>query len=251
MYLIDREDVECKAFAGAAYPLDKLCMVYPAKVKEVIAMGHKVYNRRLNLLITEEKDLLELFKSKGINIDNIDVFDNLMESCMNKDFLLELQSAFRTFIREQVIILPETKTILIGEEKSRIMDKDGFYNFQKVLRIQNRVQIISEEIPENETPMQRKFRLRREQLKIAKRKQKSKNGEGDALGFLEIMSSVSVGLKLSTSQIMDMTIYDLHDKFERMMEKQKFDMDIRSVIAGADIKKVKPKNWARKIDVNE
>ena len=79
------------------------------------------------------------------------------------------EKAFYTFIREKVQILSDLKIISIGNGlEKRIIDKNKFYKFQNILRIQNRLPI-EEEAPEDESPMQRKFRLRRQERERAKR----------------------------------------------------------------------------------
>lgn len=248
MSLINESDVAAKAFLGAAYPLGGLCLIHPTQVKTAVAMGNSTYNKYVNLLVMEEYELLDHFKEKGIALEKVDVFDNLMESSQrDRNFLLELQSAFRTFIREQITILPEAKIVLIGnDEQGRKMGKKEFYLFQQVLRIQNRIISTAEEIPENETPMQKKFRLRREQVNLAKKKQQSKEG-GDKITFQDIMSSICAELHYTVEEVSEMSVYALHDVFERMMERQKYHTDVDSIMAGANPKKVKPKNWTRKL----
>ena len=203
----------------------------------------------MNLLTLTSYDLYEFYKKKEIKVSpDIDVFDNLMESCENDEyFLLDVQNAFYTFIREKVQILPDLKIILLESKNSkRIIDKKIFLDFQNILRIQNRVPI-SEEVPEDENPIQRKFRLRREQVRQAKKRQAERDSD-KAVSFHDLISSLccyNIGINLQN--VGDLSIYSFYELLDRIQEKEKYDLDIRSLLAGASPKKVKPKNWIRNL----
>lgn len=242
-------DLYLKALFGAAIPIDDICLVYPLTVKQIIGIGEEKYRQQLNLLTLTSYDLYEHYKKKGIEVSpDIDVYDNLMDSCENDGyFLLDMQEAFHTFIREQVQILSDLRIIVIGNGmEKRIMDKNKFFVFQNILRIQNRIPEV-EEIPEDESPMQRKFRLRREAVKQAKKRQAEKESD-KAVSFHDLISSLccyNIGINLQN--VGDLSIYAFHELLDRIQEKEKYDLDMRAILAGADAKKVKPKNWIRNL----
>ena len=242
-------DISLKALFGAGYQFENICMVYPLKIKEIIGMGQEKYQEQLNLLILTSEDLYNQYKKKGIDVPkDIDVFDNLMFSCENDEsFLLDMEEAFYTFIREKVQILSDLKIISIGNGlEKRIIDKNKFYKFQNILRIQNRLPI-EEEAPEDESPMQRKFRLRRQERERAKRKNNKEKGE--PVHFHDLISSLCVyNIGVNLQNVGDLSIYAFHELLDRVQEKERYDLDIRSLLAGADPKKVKPKNWIRKLN---
>lgn len=242
-------DISLKALFGAGYQFENICMVYPLKIKEIIGMGQEKYQEQLNLLILTSEDLYNQYKKKGIDVPkDIDVFDNLMFSCENDEsFLLDMEEAFYTFIREKVQILSDLKIISIGNGlEKRIIDKNKFYKFQNILRIQNRLPI-EEEAPENESPMQRKFRLRRQERERAKRN--SNKEKGEPVHFHDLISSLCVyNIGVNLQNVGDLSIYAFHELLDRVQEKERYDLDIRSLLAGADPKKVKPKNWIRKLN---
>lgn len=244
-------DIYNKALFGAAIPLDDICMVYPLTIKDVIGMGENEYRRQLGLLTLTSYELYEHYKERGISVsEDIDVYDNIMDSCENDvSFLLDIQKAFHTFIREQVQILSDLRIIVIGNGmEKRIMDKSKFYSFQNILRIQNRIPV-EEEIPENENPMQKKFRLRREQLKQAKKKQAEREGK-EAISFHDLISSLCVyNIGINLQNVGDLSVYAFHELFDRVQEKEKYDFDMRLILAGANskTKKINPKNWIRNL----
>ena len=152
-------------------------------------------------------------------------------------FLLELQSCFSTFIKEEILLLPKINSVLVGnaQDKRLITDKN-FGELQDILRIQNRKKI-KEAPPENESAIARKFRLKREARDAAKRKQQEKNGEGQPLAeLLEIAETFGIDYK-------NKTVYAFYGLIQRHQAKEKWDQDIQMLCAGADSKKLKTKYW--------
>lgn len=212
-------------------------------------MGEQKYKQQLNLLTLTSYDLYEHYKKKGVKVsEDIDVYDNLMDSCENDSyFLLDMQEAFHTFIREPVQILSDLRIIVIGNGvEKRIIDKRKFFDFQNILRIQNRIPM-AEEIPEDENPIQRKFRLRREQVKQAKKRQVEKDN-GNIISFHDLISSLCVyDIGINLQNVGDLSIYAFHELLDRAREKEKYELDMKTILAGADAKKVKPKYWIRNL----
>lgn len=243
-------DLYLKALFGAAIPLGDVCMIYPLTIKEIVGMGENKYRQQLNLLTLTSYDLFEHYKEKGVKVsEDIDVYDNLMDSCENdKYFLLDLEEAFSTFIRERVRILSDIRVISVGDNglEKRIIDKNNFSDFQNILRIQNRIPE-EEKVPENETPMQRKFRIRRAMVAQAKKKQAEKNSK-ESVSFHDLISSLcAYNIGINIFNVGDLSIYAFYELLERTQEKTKYELDIKSILAGADPKKVKPKNWIRNL----
>jgi hypothetical protein len=54
-----------------------------------------------------------------------------------------------------------------------------------------------------------------------------------------------MGIGVTPMTIGEMSYAALNDLMSMYQEKEKYDIDIRSVLAGADPKKVKPKYWIR------
>lgn len=242
-----------KSFLGASTSLNEVCMVYPLTINEIIGLGQDQYNAYLNLLTMTESDIEFYFEEKIRKNPELrkpeykSVFDYLMRSCENNDtFLLDLQKAFFTFIREQVQILPELNMVVVGKpSKKRIIDEKLFFDFQNILRLQNKIPL-EEPIPENENPMQRKFRLRRAALKDAKKRQKK---DDNTANFYELMSSLCCfNVGVTPFDVGKLTLFAFYELLNRAGEKEKFESDCAALRAGADSKKIKPKYWIRSLE---
>jgi hypothetical protein len=247
MFTID----EGKLFFGAAINYNDICWVYPLQIKDIISMGQDNYNQYLSILCADIREVQHLMKKGGVSEEDLfdNIFDYLMvQSMCDNTFFVKLNEAFSTFIREEVHFLFEQKEILIGTDidRQRTLTKENFNDFQNILRAQN-VLPVSEPIPENESPMARKFRMRREQVTEAKRKQAQRNGE--AISLLDSSSTLmTLNPGVTFENIKNLTIYQFKDLLARAQAKYRYDLDIRMIAAGADPKKIKPKHWFGKLD---
>jgi hypothetical protein len=57
-----------------------------------------------------------------------------------------------------------------------------------------------------------------------------------------------MGIGITPLNIGEMSYASVGEIMKVMQEKEKYDIDIRSLLAGADSKKVKPKYWIRNTD---
>ena len=235
------ETIKEQAYVGAPSILTGVCKVIPRTMYDIIEMGTNNYNAKLGLLVLNETDIAKIIKEKTgqePKIEEIYPLSYLLQSAAHDDmFLLELQSCFSTFIKEEILLLPKINSVLVGnaQDKRLITDKN-FGELQDILRIQNRKKI-KEAPPENESAIARKFRLKREARDAAKRKQQEKNGEGQPLAeLLEIAETFGIDYK-------NKTVYAFYGLIQRHQAKEKWDQDIQMLCAGADSKKLKTKYW--------
>ena len=238
-------EIQEQAYVGAPSSFLNICKVYPLTLYEIIEMGSSSYNAKLGLLLLNEISIAEIIKEKtgeDIAVETIQPLSYLLQNALyDNRFLLELQSCFSTFIKEEVLLLPKINSVLIGSPKEkRLITNDNFADFQDILRIQNKKEV-KEAPPENESEIARKFRLKREQRDAAKRKQQAKTGEGQTLAeLLEIAETFGIDYK-------NKTIYCFYNLLKRHQAKEKWDQDIRMLCAGADSKKLKTKYWGESL----
>lgn len=253
MFLID----EGKLFFGAAIDFNGI-WIYPLHLNEIIGMGQNTYNEYLSFLAQDIGEIQKELKEQNIPEDEMpsSAFEYLMlqaQTSMNFNldngtFLMKLQEAFSTFIREKVHFSFDTQEIFIGEDldEKRVLNKDNFEDFQNILRAQNKLPV-PEPIPKDESPMARKFRLRREQVAEVKRKQALKNGESVSL-LDSISTLICFDIGVNFQNVGNLTMYQFKELLARAQMKYKYDLDIRMIAAGADPKKIKPKHWFGKLE---
>ncbi len=240
-------------FLGAPILIDNgepICMVHPLSVKDKIMMDVN-YQKYLSLLTLSEEEVEDIIIAKigeleYRNMEKVTPFEYLLTNAQyNSMFLLDLKEAFSTFIKEEVIIIPHLNKIMIGDpSQERFIDEEIFKEIQNVLRIQNKLEI-PEEIPENENPMAKKFRLRRKAVKEAKARKAAK--DVNAPEFIDLMSSLCcANIGITWNNIGDLPIFTFYELLHRTQKKERYELDIQSLLAGADSKKVKPQYWISK-----
>lgn len=240
------KDIQTQAYMGQPSILQDICKIYPLFIPEITLMGETQYNSLLGLLLLDENEIADLMKKKTgteISPEEIDPLTYLILSAANNDtFLLELQTAFMTFVKEEVLILPKINSVLVGDpQERRLITSESFKDFQNILRIQNKKEV-PKPPPEDESYGQRKMRLLREKAAAVKRKQEQKNNEGKSLlELLEIAEVFGIDIK-------NCTLFSLQNQINRHRAKEKWDQDIQMLCAGADSEKIKTKYWGESLE---
>lgn len=245
MSLFDPEIIKQQAFAGVPSQLNNICEVVPLTMKEVVKMGSSEYLKRVGILTLTETDIVKIIKDKtgeDFNIEEVHTLAYLLQSAARDDmFFLELLSAFSTFIKEEILLLPKINAVLVGEPaEKRLITDENFPDFQNIIRIQSRIKI-KEPPPKDESAIRRKMRLKAEQRDAVKKKRQHENGEEQCLSELLEMGK-TYGIDLNESYYAFSSLLDRHQR------KEKWDQDIQMLCAGADSKKLKTKYWGEKPD---
>ena len=231
--------------------------IYPPTVKEVITNNkYSIYSR----ILTYSQEEIEDEFLEGNN--PLEVYPTPIEFLLNNSYHNEnyrkmCQEAFEFFIHQKVVFLYELKSILIGdleEELTKIgtlknlimIKEEEFFNFQNAIRECIGKQPV--ELPDpNENPrikeIKRKARLR-DKLKA---KQAEKKNQGISLYTL-LVSICCMGLGITPLNIGEMSYIALESIMRKYQDKEKYQLDIESLLAGADSKKVKPQYWIRNFE---
>ena len=135
-------------------------------------------------------------------------------------------------------VLPQLKSI----EQLRILKEDNFFGFQNLLR-----QSIGEKEIEpynpDENPKVKYFKAK------ARLRDRVKAKSKDALTLGSTLASICcMGFGLNPLNIGELSQAAITVLMRYYQEKTKYDIDIKSLLAGADSKKVKPQNWIRNIE---
>lgn len=240
------EDIKAQAYLGIPSILNKVCKVYPKTMHEIVEMGINNYQTKLEILLLTEIEICSLIKNKTgeeIPPDQIRPLSYLLASAnADNTFFLELQNIFTTFVQEEVILLPKISSVLVGSpNEKRLINESNYRDFQDILRIQNRREIIKPP-PEDESPGQRKMRLLREKVEAVKRKQAQKKGTTQSLvEMLEIAETYGI-------DVQNHTLYAFYSLLRRHQMKEKWNQDIQLICAGADNKKIKTQYWGESLD---
>ena len=246
-------------FIGEPLRFKKICKIYPPKVREVLTVpGFGQYKHLLTLTQEDLNDELIDLKEKGQKIPS--PFEFLLINCYhNKEILLTALSAFQFFLHEEVFIYINEKIIIVGKEtdnlsdeeklkKARIINEDNYFDFQNLIRISCGDTPIKPPEPEdpNEDPRVARIKRRARERDRIKAKRGAQNG-GITLDTC-LVSICCMGIGITPLNIGEMSYASLFALMSTYQNKEKYDMDVKALLAGADSKKIKPKYWIRNTD---
>ena len=231
--------------------------IYPPKVKEVITCEeYGVYTRLLTYSQEEIED--EFIEDKK----TMDVYPTPFEFLLNNSYHYEnyerkAKEAFKFFIHEEVNFLYEQKLIVVGniEEVIKnisslqdlvVITEEDFFNFQNVIRESIGKKPIEPPII-NEDPRVAEIKRKARYREKLKAKKAAKNNDGISL-YIMLVSICCMGLGITPLNIGEMSYTALESIMRKYQEKEKYQLDIDSLLAGADSKKIKPKYWIRKFE---
>ena len=243
-----------QVFINAPLNFEKGVKIYPPTVKEVITQSYFPIFRKLLMSSQEdiEDDIEEKVKNKELKIDKIPTPLEFLFSSIAQDKRIEMlaKEGFKFFTHEEVTFLIEQKIVIIGnlEKKLKtinnidelpILNETNFLKFQNLLR-----QSIGEKIQElpdpNENP-----RIKRMKAKARLRDKIKAKKNGIPLSTT-LVSICCMGLGITPLNIGEISYASVSAIMETYQAKEKYQVDIKSMLAGA--KDVKIKYWIRDLD---
>ena len=248
--------IDERVFLGFPKNFDNLCKIYPPKIKDVI--GNDKFPLYKRILTLSQEEIEDEFTEKRLDLANmLSPFETLFTNAYNNEEMRQLTNdAFFFFIHEPIMLLYEQKKIIIGDiekvlkkiekiDDLKIIDDSNFFNFQNEVRAMLGEKKIDPPNP-NEDP-----RLKRMKAKARYRDRvKAKSGKGLQLGS-SLASLCCMGFGLNPLSLGELSYASVPILIRYYQEKEKYQLDVDSLLAGADAKKVKPKYWVRNIDMDE
>ena len=247
--------IDPAVFIGAPIRFENICQVYPPTVKEVVT--NPIFNTCQRIITITYEELQREQKKNNPNERLLTPFEYLL-SCAYQDikFKIIAQQAFMIFINEPVVFLYEEKKVLIGYtnenipqkiSEPRYIDEENYFDFQNAIRIVSGVQEIKPPVPDDpdEDPRITAIKKKARERDLIKATQKNKDG----IHFSTCLAAICcMGIGITPLNIGELSYASIGTIMNMMQEKEKYDIDIRSLLAGASSKKVKPKYWIRNHD---
>ena len=245
-----------KIFLG--YPIDfqGFCKIYPPTVNDVC--GDPDFPVYQSMLTITQEDLEDAFMDKTEKERIPTPFEYLMVNCYaDKQFFEKALSAFEKFLREPVTIVPELQIIILGKrEEDLIPDEDlitprvirpsNYFEFQNKIR-----EAFGDKAVEKPDPT-KPWRVREWEAKIRRGerlREKAKKSAKSGLSMGTLLAAVCcMGIGINPLNIGEMSYACIGWLISMNQQKESYETDIKSLLAGADRKKVKPKYWIRNLN---
>lgn len=242
-------------FIGAPVQFKPGVNIYPPKVKEVVS--NPGYNSFSRVLTYSHEEIEDIFVKEKRELDSFPTpLEFLLNNCYhNKDYENICKKAFQFFLKSEVEFLYDKKAILIGRVEDVLKEltsidqiimihEEEFFEFQNLIRMATNQKVVEPPNP-NEHPKIKAMKAKARYRDKVKAQQAAKNG----MDLFTIMTSICcMGIGISSLNIGEMSYVAMQAILSQYQEKEKYSIDIDSLLAGADSKKIKPKYWIRNLD---
>lgn len=232
------------------YPVEfkNLCMVYPPKVRDTFNNKFHMYAQ---ILTISQEEIEDEYVEKKMDISQLlTPFEYLLNAAYNDpEFKKYIEEAFLFFTHEPITFLFEQKEIVVGEisnieklEDLRLLQEEDYFDFQNLIRQALGRDIVESPNP-NEDPRVKAIKAK------ARYRDKIKAKSGKGITFKTTLASICcMGIGITPLNIGEMSYACVHWLIGMYQQNEEYDIDIRSLLAGADSKKVKPKYWIKNLD---
>lgn len=248
--------IDAAAFLRIPYDFKGKVLIYPPKISEVVSDIY--FGNYIKILTSSQEELEDEYVDK--NKDSVDIkkvptpFEFLLINCYHNEQVKHLvKKAFYFFCKVEVSFLYEEKAILIGnleEELKRantvndlvLLRENEFFDFQNKIREAIGEKPIEPPNP-NEHPKIRRMKA------LARYRDKIKAKQGKGINLITSLAAICcMGIGITPLTIGEMSYAAIGLLMQTYQEKEKYQLDIQSLLAGADSKKVHPKYWIRNLE---
>ena len=231
--------------------------IYPPTVRQVLTTPF--YAQMVQLLTMSSDDIKDEYHKQEQYGNYPSCFEFLLINCFHSEVFAELtRRAFAFFIHEEVHFFYEQKIIVIGNLEQQVknlnkvedlvkLEEEDYFDFQNKIRIAIGLKTIKEPEPEdpNEDPRVARIKAKARERDRIKAKKGTQGGISLSTSLVAICC---MGIGITPLNIGEMSYASISPIMTMLQNKEKYDIDIRSLLAGADSKKVKPKYWIRNLD---
>jgi len=192
-------------------------------------------------------------ESFQVEDDNITIFDLVFAICIKDDVFRDLYiSSMSHFIRKQVCMYASDSDYFFyteNEEECTFITGENYEDIIEVIKLQNCITKKSDEDEDNPADEKtRKLLERQKKARALLAKAKKGDDDGEPLTLSDLVSILaSNGNGITPFNVWDMNFYWFNNQFNRMKMLDEYDINIRSLLAGAKSEDINLKHWMSKI----
>lgn len=207
--------------------------IHQPSIKEIGLIGEESFYSGCGTL-NFSKNSLSL--EDRIALKDYTDFEILMSMINNKSFntqqnRIDMMMILTLIFPEYQIHFKQNEIDLIKEGESHLINSGNFEEFKKILTAMFCLKGKGNETEYN--PSGDKAREIIEKLNKRKQKLAEQNGDQKVSVLNRFASILAVGQKQDLNEILDYTVYQLFDQFDRFTLKEQFDIHLKAQLAGA------------------
>ena len=230
--------------------------IYPPSVKDVIQTTN--FSQLQSVFLVSQEDIRDSLLQKGETQIPTPFEFLLINSYHHPEYAEIVKEAFRFFLHTEITFIFERKKIVIGQleewviKASSLSDlvvltEEDYFDFQNLIRMATGEKILKPPEPPNPNEDPRIARIKAK----ARERDRIKARKGVVGGISLSTSLVAIccmGIGITPLNIGEMSYASISPIMLMLQNKEKYEIDIQSLLAGADSKKIKPKYWIRNLD---
>ena len=242
-------------FIGQPAPFKAGIKIHPPFLKDVIENNN--YSTFVRILTYSQEEIEDIYVKEKKDLNKFPTpIEFMLNNCYHdKRYENLCKEGFKFFLKTEVDFLYDKKLILIGnlqevlknlQNPSQIItiSEEEFFDFQNLIRIATNLKPVERPNP-NEHPRIKAMKAKARYRDKVKAKQNAKNG---VTLFSTLASICCMGIGLTPLNIGEMSYVAMEAILDQYQLKEKYEIDIDSLLAGADSKKIKPKYWIRNVE---
>ena len=229
--MISEQDLKLKLILGLPIEINKI-KINSVKVKDIAEFGYLRYNQALKIISADNFEIKKILNTD----ENISPFEFLVISVMSSMEIRIFTEDFLSLVLGEKTEFSEEKLCFnVGKHE---LSKDNFDEIANIICKRNRIFKSEKDLGKPSNEKARKI-LEKRNLARSKLKRSDENGFdlADLISFLSVY--------FDTSTLLNLDIYQLTDKFMRIIKKENYDISVNSLIHGANKSDLDLKHWAQ------
>lgn len=238
-----------KLLRGKSITINKVGVLKPIIVDEIVEIGEKKYYQYLNNLCFDIDDLkLSPEEQQNFIDNNINTFEVIVSGCIHDiKHLQMILKALKFFFKDDVCFLKNYGIFFFGDfEERRYITSENYEEIKNIIKIQNGISN-SDVLDENPTDEKTRRLLEKRRIarkKLERAKAKDNEGESEPLTFGDLISVMCSNANgVNHENVWNMNIYMFQNQFQRMKLINDFDISIRSILAGGNPDEIDMKHY--------
>lgn len=221
------------------------CSIHQPRISEISYIGEEAFQIGSRFLLFN-KDNLQMEDKTGLEgQSNFNIFMSVMNSTESAKHKTDAMLVLTLMFPNAKVKINKDKILLQLENFESSVNEYNFDEFQDIVRQMFCLDTMAGDSQYN--PADALASKIAEKFKKRQQKLADMSGEKQKINiFNQYISILAVGLQKDMNDLMQYTVYQLTDEFERFRRKQDFDVYVQAKMAGAqDLEEVK--NWMENI----
>ena len=239
-------DLRLALMCGSDIPVpDCQLTIHQPRIKEIALIGEQDFFTGIQCLCLN-KSMFVKDETLLDTTNNFQIFMTIMSEKQAIDKKIAVEQVLTLLFPKLKVMFTPRSMMISGNGNTILIDERNFESLQTAI---SSICCLKTGPMDQQTfnPADAQARAIAEKLMRGRQRVAAQKGESNTSIFTQYISTLTVGLNsMSLQDIMELTMYQLYDLFERYMLYVNWDMDIRSRLAGANPDS-KLDNWMKNI----